>query len=143
MTRLGLVVGEKDSGVLDLPPPLTVPPPQPAPLVMASVKAAATAVSAVRAFEDSKETPPHKPSTTAPNPLVKSEMSFDVADMMEEVASVITEEVTFSVFLFLVNAALRLTTLQSMMNAKLSPHRFWPCHENGLIKTIPTITHLC
>ena len=27
------------------------------------------------------------------------------------------------------------------MNAKLSPHRFWPCHENGLIKTIPTIPH--
>ena len=33
------------------------------------------------------------------------------------------------------------TTLQSMMNAKLSPHRFWPCHENGLIKTIQTIPH--
>ena len=31
------------------------------------------------------------------------------------------------------------TTLQSMMNAKLSPHRFWPCHENGLIKTIQMI----
>ena len=130
MTRLGMVVGEKESGVLDLPPPLAVPPPQPAPLVTASVKAAATAVSAVRAFEDSKPAPPHKPSTTAPNFLVKSEMSFDVADMMEEVASVITEEVSFSVFIFLVNAALRLTTLQSMMNAKLSPHRFWPCHEN-------------
>ena len=28
-----------------------------------------------------------------------------------------------------------------MMNAKLSPHRFWPCHENGLIKTIQTIPH--
>ena len=27
------------------------------------------------------------------------------------------------------------------MNAKLSPHRFWPCHENGLIKTIQTIPH--
>ena len=25
--------------------------------------------------------------------------------------------------------------------AKLSPHRFWPCHENGLIKTIQTIPH--
>ena len=23
-----------------------------------------------------------------------------------------------------------------MMNAKLSPHRLWPCHENRLIKTI-------
>ena len=33
------------------------------------------------------------------------------------------------------------TTLQSMMNAKLSQHRFWPCHENGLIKTIQTIPH--
>ena len=33
------------------------------------------------------------------------------------------------------------TTLQSKMNAKLSPHRFWPCYENGLIKTIQTIPH--
>ena len=33
------------------------------------------------------------------------------------------------------------TTLQSMKNAKLSQHRFWPCHENGLIKTIQTIPH--
>ena len=33
------------------------------------------------------------------------------------------------------------TTLQSKMNAKLSPHRFWHCHENGLIKTIQTIPH--
>ena len=33
------------------------------------------------------------------------------------------------------------TTLQSMMNTKLSPHRFWPCHENGLIKTIQMIPH--
>ena len=28
-----------------------------------------------------------------------------------------------------------------MMNAKLSPHRFWPCHETGLIETIQTIPH--
>ena len=34
-----------------------------------------------------------------------------------------------------------LTTLQSMMNSKLSQHRFWPCHENRLIKTIQTIAH--
>ena len=34
-----------------------------------------------------------------------------------------------------------LTTLQFMMNAKLSRHMFWPCHENGLIKTIQTIPH--
>ena len=27
------------------------------------------------------------------------------------------------------------TTLQSMMNAKLSLHGFWHCHENGLTKT--------
>ena len=27
------------------------------------------------------------------------------------------------------------------MNAKLSPHRFWPCHENRLIKTIQMIPH--
>ena len=27
------------------------------------------------------------------------------------------------------------------MNAKLSPHRFWPYHENGLIKMIQTILH--
>ena len=33
------------------------------------------------------------------------------------------------------------TALQSMMNAKLSPHRFWPFHENGLVKTIQTIPH--
>ena len=32
------------------------------------------------------------------------------------------------------------TTLQSIMNAKLSQHRFWPCHENRLIKTIQ-MTH--
>ena len=28
-----------------------------------------------------------------------------------------------------------------MMNAKLSLHGFWHCHENGLIKTIQTIPH--
>ena len=33
------------------------------------------------------------------------------------------------------------TNLQSMMNAKLSLHRFWPSHENGLIKTIQTMPH--
>ena len=33
------------------------------------------------------------------------------------------------------------TTLQSMMNAKLSLHGFWHCHKNGLIKTIQTIPH--
>ena len=33
------------------------------------------------------------------------------------------------------------TTLQFMMNAKLSPHGFRHCHENGLIKTIQTIPH--
>ena len=33
------------------------------------------------------------------------------------------------------------TTLQSMMNAKRSPHRFLYCHESGLIKTIQTIPH--
>ena len=26
------------------------------------------------------------------------------------------------------------TTLQPMKNVKLCQHRFWPCHENGLIK---------
>ena len=31
------------------------------------------------------------------------------------------------------------TTLQYMMNSKLSQHRFWTCHENGrLIRTIQT-----
>ena len=34
------------------------------------------------------------------------------------------------------------TTLQSMMNAKLGQHRFWPCHENGLIKMIQTVPHI-
>ena len=33
------------------------------------------------------------------------------------------------------------TTLQSVINAKLSQQRFWHCYENGLIKTIQTITH--
>ena len=33
------------------------------------------------------------------------------------------------------------TTLLSLMNSKHSPHRFWPCHENGLIKTIQMIPH--
>ena len=33
------------------------------------------------------------------------------------------------------------TTLQFVMNTKLSPHRLWSCHENGLIKTIQTIPH--
>ena len=33
------------------------------------------------------------------------------------------------------------TTLQSIINAKLSKHRFWHCHENGLIKAIQTIPH--
>ena len=33
------------------------------------------------------------------------------------------------------------TTLQSIMNAKLSKQRFWHCRENGLIKTIQTIPH--
>ena len=32
-------------------------------------------------------------------------------------------------------------TLQSLVNAKLSHLRFWPCHENGLIKTIQMIPH--
>ena len=36
---------------------------------------------------------------------------------------------------------LDITTLQSLMNTKLSQHRFWPCHENGLIKMIQTIPH--
>ena len=34
-----------------------------------------------------------------------------------------------------------LTTLQSMINAKLSQHRFWPCHENRIIETIQTLPH--
>ena len=34
-----------------------------------------------------------------------------------------------------------LTTLQSMMNAKLSRQWFWHCHENRLIKAIQTIPH--
>ena len=34
-----------------------------------------------------------------------------------------------------------LTTLQSIVNAKLSMQRFWHCHENRLIKTIQTIPY--
>ena len=37
--------------------------------------------------------------------------------------------------------AIEATTLQSIMNAKLSKQRFWHCHENGLIKTIQTTPH--
>ena len=33
------------------------------------------------------------------------------------------------------------TTLQSLMNTKLSKHRFWLCRENRLIKTILSIPH--
>ena len=33
------------------------------------------------------------------------------------------------------------TTLQYMMNAKLSKQRFWHCYESGLRKTIQTIPH--
>ena len=33
------------------------------------------------------------------------------------------------------------TTLQTIMNANLSQHRFWHNHENGLNKTIQTIPH--
>ena len=40
-----------------------------------------------------------------------------------------------------VNRVVGHTTLQYVMNAKLSKHRFWHCHENGLIKTIQTIPH--
>ena len=29
------------------------------------------------------------------------------------------------------------------MNDKLSPHRFWPCHENGLIKANDTPQPIC
>ena len=33
------------------------------------------------------------------------------------------------------------TTLQSMMNAKLSKQMFWHWYENGFVKTIQTIPH--
>ena len=42
---------------------------------------------------------------------------------------------------FFSSAFYLITTLQSLMNAKLSKHRFWHCHENGLIKTIQSIPH--
>ena len=35
----------------------------------------------------------------------------------------------------------KVTTTQSIMNAKLSHHRFWHFHENSLIKTIQMIPH--
>ena len=38
-------------------------------------------------------------------------------------------------------SGLPLTTLQSMLNAKLSKQRFWQCYEIGLIKTIQTMPH--
>ena len=37
------------------------------------------------------------------------------------------------------NALSMHTALQSVMNFKISKQRFWPCHKNLLIKTIPTI----
>ena len=40
-----------------------------------------------------------------------------------------------------VNYQLQYTTLQSIMNAKLSKRWFWHCHENALIKTVQTIPH--
>ena len=39
------------------------------------------------------------------------------------------------------NGAIQLTTLQSMMNVKLSKQRFRHCNENGLIQTIQTTPH--
>ena len=42
---------------------------------------------------------------------------------------------------FTINDLFHSTTLQSVMNAKLSKHRFWHCHENGLIVMIQTIPH--
>ena len=36
---------------------------------------------------------------------------------------------------------LRGTTLQYVINGKLSKHRFWHWHENWLIKAIQTIPH--
>ena len=39
------------------------------------------------------------------------------------------------------NAKILNTTLQSMMNTKLSKQRFGHCYKNGLIKTIQTIPH--
>ena len=33
------------------------------------------------------------------------------------------------------------TTLPFMINTKLCKQRFWPCHENGIIMTNPTIPH--
>ena len=35
----------------------------------------------------------------------------------------------------------QVTTLQSVINTKLSKQRFRHCHENGLIKMIQTIPH--
>ena len=49
--------------------------------------------------------------------------------------------ICFERVIHLIDPRLVYTTLQSMMNAKLSPHRFWPYHENGLIKTIQMIPY--
>ena len=48
----------------------------------------------------------------------------------------LVSSITYSTLLYYVFPA---TTLQSMMNAKLSKQRFWHCHENRLIKAIQTI----
>jgi len=41
----------------------------------------------------------------------------------------------------IVQKQIGLTTLQSVMNTKLSKHGFWHCHENRLNKMIQTIPH--
>ena len=40
-----------------------------------------------------------------------------------------------------IERSLIFTVLPFLMNAKLMKQRFWSDHENGVIKTIPTIPH--
>ena len=55
--------------------------------------------------------------------------------MVSEVVNIFRVEVTFERMRRLaVNFTSYITTLQSIMNTKLSQHRIWQCHENRLIK---------
>ena len=58
-----------------------------------------------------------------------------------EIRISITGIIHLNVLLFLTTNSICNTTLQSIMNTKLSKQRFWHCYENRLIKTIQTIPH--
>ena len=67
----------------------------------------------------------------------RSSLSFYLLFLSFDRNQPLTQKLNLSCF----NAFILNTILQSMKNVKLSPHRFWPCHEDGLIKTIQMIPH--